>query len=319
MKHFVLLGAGFSRNWGGLLATEAFDFLLGCPETNKPVRQLLWKHHRQGGFEAALGELQGQSVHDDRLEMLQTAIASMFEHMDKAYQDRRQFDFPNESGYSIIRFLTKFDAILTLNQDLLLERYYSTNRRLMSENRWSDWYIPGMTLRHPPEDLLEPEPTGIWGPSGEEFVIRSHDQPVLKLHGSSNWRDDTDGQMMILGTEKTRRIGLYPILARLYDEFRALLLGGQCRLMVIGYGFEDHHINSVIQQSIRDHDSELFVVDPLGSDAFCKNNDALISAPDEFVQTLREGLIGVSRRPLSSTFSEDALEHAMLLRFFSGK
>ena len=125
--------------------------------------------------------------------------------------------------------------------------------------------------------------------------------------------------MMILGTEKTRSIGLYPILARLYEEFQNLLLGGRCRLMVIGYGFEDHHINSVIQQSIRDHDSELFVIDPLGSDAFYKNRDASIPAPDTFVQTLREGLIGVSRRPLSSTFGGDASEHATLLRFFSGE
>jgi hypothetical protein len=27
MPHILLTGAGFSRNWGGFLATEAFEFL----------------------------------------------------------------------------------------------------------------------------------------------------------------------------------------------------------------------------------------------------------------------------------------------------
>jgi hypothetical protein len=32
MKHIALLGAGFSRNWGGWLADEAFGHLIGSPE-----------------------------------------------------------------------------------------------------------------------------------------------------------------------------------------------------------------------------------------------------------------------------------------------
>jgi hypothetical protein len=29
MPHYLLTGAGFSRNWGGWLANEAFEYLLG--------------------------------------------------------------------------------------------------------------------------------------------------------------------------------------------------------------------------------------------------------------------------------------------------
>jgi len=28
-QHFLLTGAGFSRNWGGWLVNEAFEYLLG--------------------------------------------------------------------------------------------------------------------------------------------------------------------------------------------------------------------------------------------------------------------------------------------------
>jgi len=57
--HVLLTGTGFSRNWGGWLANEAFEYLLGCPEVDDHLRHFLWKHKRQGGgFEDALAELQ---------------------------------------------------------------------------------------------------------------------------------------------------------------------------------------------------------------------------------------------------------------------
>ena len=32
MTYILLTGAGFSRNWGGWLASEAFEYLIGCGE-----------------------------------------------------------------------------------------------------------------------------------------------------------------------------------------------------------------------------------------------------------------------------------------------
>lgn len=32
MPTVLLIGAGSSRNWGGWLASETFDYLLGCPQ-----------------------------------------------------------------------------------------------------------------------------------------------------------------------------------------------------------------------------------------------------------------------------------------------
>jgi hypothetical protein len=34
----LLTGAGFSRNWGGWLANEAFEYLLGSSHINQPTR-----------------------------------------------------------------------------------------------------------------------------------------------------------------------------------------------------------------------------------------------------------------------------------------
>ena len=53
MGHLLQLGAGFSRNWGGWLVSEAFQYLLGCPEicASEVLRCLLWRHQVTGGFE----------------------------------------------------------------------------------------------------------------------------------------------------------------------------------------------------------------------------------------------------------------------------
>jgi hypothetical protein len=40
MPHYLLTGAGFSRNWGGWLANEAFEHLLGAPEIDDYLRHI---------------------------------------------------------------------------------------------------------------------------------------------------------------------------------------------------------------------------------------------------------------------------------------
>jgi len=47
MTFILLTGAGFSRNWGGWLADEAFEYLIGCPEIDVHLRHLLWQSKRK--------------------------------------------------------------------------------------------------------------------------------------------------------------------------------------------------------------------------------------------------------------------------------
>jgi hypothetical protein len=50
MNPYLLIGAGFSRNWGGWLANEAFEYLLGDPSVmlSPPLRGLLWTTQPKG-------------------------------------------------------------------------------------------------------------------------------------------------------------------------------------------------------------------------------------------------------------------------------
>lgn len=76
--YILLLGAGFSRNWGGLLASEVIDSLIGSQEIrgDEYLRRVLWDNQKNGGFENALAEVQtsftrGPARHADPLRRLQ--------------------------------------------------------------------------------------------------------------------------------------------------------------------------------------------------------------------------------------------------------
>jgi hypothetical protein len=45
------------------------------------------------------------------------------------------------------------------------------------------------------------------------------EQPIFKLHGSSNWRTADAGRMLILGGGKKAAIARYPVLSWYFDEF----------------------------------------------------------------------------------------------------
>jgi len=150
MSTLLLLGAGFSRNWGGWLASEAFEYLLGCSEVRDDdrLRDLLWRAQQNGGFETALAEVQlaftrEPQTNTDRLLALQAAVSRMFSDMNRGYGER-QFEFQQRQAAMLRTMLVKFDAIFTLNQDLLLEQHYlNGNIALSDPMQWGGWDIPG--------------------------------------------------------------------------------------------------------------------------------------------------------------------------------
>src|SRR5262249_28551977 len=217
MPHYILLtGAGFSRNWGGWLANEAFEYLLGCPKVSS---ELLWRHKAQGGFEAAYDELQTEAGKPHRSVALlneatdfSVAIRAMFGDMNKAFVSV-PFEFENRTQYLILNFLVRFDAIFTLNQDLLMEQcYLNGNVTSSSSRQWSGWQMPGM---RPWPGQGNPQPIDTkWSPKQRaEFVVEKNQQPFFKLHGSSNWFAEVNGEpMLIIGGNKASAIDRFDIL-----------------------------------------------------------------------------------------------------------
>ncbi len=320
MNSVLLLGARFSRNWGGWLANEAFEYLLGCPQIDAGLRDLLWKHRRSGGFEGALSQLQEEyfrtksPISEQNLRKLQDPILLMFSDMDIAFA-RVNFEFQNDVAYLMRSFLIQFDGIFTLNQDLLMERHYVSNRG--PSGRWSGCYIPGM--RPVPSEgmgLVEMN-TGKWTPEPSTPVVQGGVQPFFKLHGSSNWIDESGKQLLVMGGNKVSIIDQYPILKWYHDQFKEYLVRPDTRLMVIGYSFGDAHINKIIQEAAGRGNLRIFIIDPLGIDVIDENRHLPLYVPGPLVTNLGVHVMGASRRSLGEIFGRDRVEHAKVMRFFS--
>ena len=329
MTFLALLGAGFSRNWGGWLASEAFEYLLGCTEVigSGALRDLLWKHQEAGdGFEGALEELQTAYLRDPhgnskQLMALQSAITQMFMDMNRAFLDLTDWEFSTDREKKIQGFLTRFDAIFTLNQDVFLEKHYcNDNVMLLGNRKWSGAYLPGLKRNRSPEPLYHNcWARSTWVPDTSPFSLHSAAQPIFKLHGSSNWTNPEGKPLLIMGGGKAQEISRNPILRWYSQPFDEYLLRPNARLLVIGYGFRDPHINSSIRVAV-EKGLQVFIIAPEGAQVAFElsptRKRAQIISPTAEETMLKQALIGASRRSLAEIFGADNGEFRKVHRFF---
>jgi len=251
---------------------------------------------------------------------LQAAILQTFRTMQGA-MDQVPWEFSQNRSEHVTEFLVRFDKIFTLNQDTLLEKHYVQNIAL-ANNRGSfnSPVFPGMRYQPAGGQLAMGAPNwsdGPWVPTGD-LSIPSGGQAIYKLHGSINWQAAQGDPMLIIGGGKSRQIAANRVLASYADEFQHAVCAG-ARLMVIGYGFRDEHINECLYNGA-ERGLEMFVVDPRGSAlADALNNTRTkgqIVEPSKLEGLFEQTLIGASRRPLASTFRGDAVEFKKFEEFF---
>jgi hypothetical protein len=329
MPCHLLIGAGFSRNWGGWLAGEAFEFLLGCPEViaDPQLSALLWRHQATGGFEGALDELQTAFERDPQntagpLMALQAAVVRMFVDMNNAFMSITDWEFQSFRDRQVGAFLTRFDTIFSLNQDVLIEHYYigRDTASLGGIRQWPGVQMPGLRKIRIPEGMNgDSWAKATWSPDDDQdFSLDALTQPFIKLHGSSNWERGDGSNLLIMGGAKAREIGRTPLLNRYAEIFEKALCTAGAKLMVIGYGFRDSHINEAIQRGV-DRGLKLFVIAPEGADiarSLNQTRKAAIAVETPLEAMLARSLIGASRRGLRDIFGGDTAEHNKVMRFF---
>jgi hypothetical protein len=319
MHYSLLLGAGFSRNWGGWLASEVFDYLLGCPEilSNAALRRALWKTKGAGGFEQTLVRFQSDNLmqmeRDRANHEFELALMRMFADMNAALLEVDDLESPSAQRDTVGELLARFDAIFTLNQDLLLEHLY-----MKSSSRGTQ--LPGLKgLPGAEGHIADSWVNGLWTDSGQTLNDENL-QPIYKLHGSTNWRTAAGGHLLVLGASKTQVIQNSRLLSSYVDIFEQSLCRPDARLMVIGYGFGDTHINKLLIRAAQ-CGMQMFVIDPKGSDLARSLNstrtgaNVIDSTAEEAL--FEECLIGASRRTLRDIFDADVVEQKKLERFFN--
>jgi SIR2-like domain len=316
MSHILLTGAGFTRNWGGWLAKELEGDLLARLANDPELRKLVQSSiNYEQALEIARHVGFGRAgLGPEAVKRLEEAIKESFWAMNTALAQKEFIDLSEEGTPAIQEFLARFDAIFTLNQDLLLELHYDPKR--YRKGRWEGTYYPGLQPQILPkldagEVIQLRRQVGEIGPQIPDF------QPIYKLHGSIEWLDGT-GSLFVVGGGKDSYIRSKPLLRAYSDELQTRLLTPDARLMVIGYGFADVHINELIFRAWQANQTlSVYYVHPEGRDAVHQGKHLKTQIgylPPDIAQV---PCIGESRRPLSSTFAGDTLEYDKLMRFFS--
>jgi len=203
--------------------------------------------------------------------------------------------------YFINRFSgsgAKHSFFFTLNQDLLVEHFYSAPAPLLK--------IPGITtstwygrklgpvikdaerISLPNRDTVNAEESSFWQNTSDKFVY-------IKLHGSYGWKGHGGSDAMVIGHTKTQVIEEEPLLRWYLSLFKDVLNEDNQTLVIIGYGFGDSHINEIIANAIHDHGLRYYVVSPKSADNFREMVMPLhspSSIPYDLGTTLWEGLSG---------------------------
>ena len=286
-KNVLLTGAGFTRDFGGYLASEMWAAIFRRPEIrdHPELRKFMLE---ELNYEALYDKvLSSGSYTDEDKASLTQAIRKAYEEMDELISEANQRR--RDTAAAVCRaFIAQFDGsgsergfFFTLNQDLFLERFFSLGYQHGSASllkipglghpKWFNGQLPSTLtdedfVQLPDENRLEKFKPTFWSKSVECFAY-------VKLHGSYGWRSSKDGtDVMVIGHEKVGSIAKEPLLNWYLSLFEEILREPGRNLVVVGYGFGDVHINNVIADAIRDRGLRLYVISP--------------KLPSEFKETL---------------------------------
>jgi hypothetical protein len=300
-KTVLLLGAGFTKNFGGLLADEMWAeiFNHNKVQVQPRIKKLMLNNFdyeeiyysvlecledKEGLFPSIEFKIEEKEAIKEATKFAYKCIdeilirhiidplppypfflsnvndlISTFKFQRLDYKLRLK-----EETYNIISKEDK-NFIFTLNQDLFFERLYRNNDfcqlSIPGIENDSDWFtykfnkpLESKDYRKlPTEDKLKFTKDDLFE-RGEFFLI--------KLHGSYNWISSNGSDMMVIGRGKIKQIKSEPLLDYYFDIFNTVLSQGQCCLIVIGYGFGDEHINSVISHAVENNGLRIYVLSP---------------------------------------------------------
>jgi hypothetical protein len=107
---------------------------------------------------------------------------------------------------------------------------------------------------------------------------------------------------MVLGGGKQIAIGRSVLLTAYHSLFDQVLRTGDVRLLVIGYGFQDDHINRIIATAAQSFDARIFLWDRQDPLQLLKDVPIREPAFPERTIDLRPYLRGAASRPIAEVF-----------------
>jgi hypothetical protein len=244
-------------------------------------------------------------IFNEKLALMFNAMRESFSANDFKFDDRNN---------SINKFLNRFEILFTLNQDVLLEKHYFIyGFNLKSPGRWNGYEFPGLEPVPNANNAYPIDAASPRIPKKDGFRLAGNDtQPYIKLHGSHNWAaTHRPGTLLISGGNKRTDIDASPIPSWYAQLFRETVCTSQARLMIVGYGFADDHINEVLVEAAA-AGALFFIIDAKGLNVL----DGKICKGRPLVDHFWQQIVGSSSSPLRSSLADDNVEYGKIARFF---
>lgn len=267
----LLTGAGFTANWGAPVAQEVWASLISDPGVRSDRLLMYDLLHGDGfDFEMVLDQAQRGLYSDFGAKALRNAIQKVYDSIEEnVFLDAFHVGLVDLNMF-FARFFSKgkTGCIFTLNQDMLLERllefgHGSPVRRPcidkpVHKSAVSAYNLSRLNAGDPSEKVIVPD---LITPPLSGWPDLRGSQSYLKLHGSWDWRLPDGSEAMVLGGGKQAAIDKTPLLRFYFDVFQAFINGGNKRLLTLGYGFHDQHINEAIARAVSESGLQVFIWD----------------------------------------------------------
>ena len=274
MKKILVLGAGFTANFGAPVAKQVWNELFNSQliQQRKDIRSALLKYVNNHDFESFYDEIMsGEFLEGDKKATTQ-AIEIIFQNIDEICKIKI---FPKINTFALLNLIQLFSNhrlgkgfIFTLNQDLFLERLFKHNEHQLFNMPLS--YLGLIEQTFIENDQLTILPTLEELESWKSTFSFNDNLYYIKLHGSYKWKSCNGTNQLIIGKRKNEQIKNEPLLNWYFELFQHTL-SEKAIILIMGYSFSDEHINNEIIKSIKEYGSSLIICDIVDFNTF-KNN-----------------------------------------------
>ena len=209
------------------------------------------------------------------MEAVENAYCNLDQVISRYDQDAAG-NFPNRNLAKLMHYLSTYSGgeralWFTLNQDIFMERQF--HWRATGAPPFEQKFYTGLSLQLTPTSIQLPSPEASQEMLNAQLEKSSGDHAgtsYIKLHGSYCWKSWTDRSGMVLGINKADVIDDEPLLKCYFELFKSVIAEGGRKLLIIGYGFRDLHVNRILLNGIMTHGLELFIIHPKSPEAFQK-------------------------------------------------
>lgn len=291
-KNLLLLGAGFTANFGGFLAKEIWAKIFSNPDLDQlpQVKKFFKDEKNKFDFENIFSiVMQGSRYSTEEKNKFEKIIVETYIEMQKIIRhgEKRISDLHGVNKEKLTEFINLFlfkddqaGICFTLNQDLFFEQKFGW-QPFISKTKWYSQsrlqqcggYKATYTNSDPNVLLNQGELDKF---SGNELntelnkIKKQHNILYMKLHGSLGWVSSDGKSRMIIGKNKKEDIEKEPLLNFYFQKFKKALNRDGVKLLVIGYSFNDKHVNECLVNAINSKKLKLYVVSTEPPDMFQK-------------------------------------------------